>query len=141
MMMIPTAVLSIWGSGLLSLAILGGGSPPFIDSPPSLLTDPTASFVLVHAFTIGVFAPENYPTRVRGFGMSFILALGTMAGAWMPLVAGKMFEVGGIAGMFSLMAGMYVIFAVAVQFAPETFGRSMEAGTDLGEASLSSQTT
>ncbi len=84
-------------------------------------------FVLLLNTTIWIFAPENYPTRVRGFGTSFILALGTMAGAWMPLLAGRVFETGGTAGMFSLMAGMYAIFAVAVQFAPETFGRSIEA--------------
>ncbi len=94
-------------------------------------------FVLLLNTTIWIFAPENYPTRVRGFGTSFILALGTMAGAWMPLVAGRVFEMGGTAGMFSLMAGMYAIFAVAVQFAPETFGRSIEAQADAGERLLS----
>lgn len=88
-------------------------------------------FVLLLNTTIWIFASENYPTRVRGFGTSFILALGTMAGAWMPLVAGRVFESYGTAGMFTLMAGMYVVFAVAVQFAPETFGRSMESeGTE-----------
>ena len=28
--------------------------------------------------------------------------------------------------MFAMVAVMYVIFAIAVQFAPETFGRSIE---------------
>ncbi|MFG1302343.1 MFS transporter [Xanthobacter sp. V3C-3] len=87
-------------------------------------------FVLLLNTTIWIFAPENYPTRVRGFGTSFILALGTMAGAWMPLVAGRVFDAAGIAGMFSLMAAMYAIFAIAVQLAPETFGKSMEAQPD-----------
>ncbi len=96
-------------------------------------------FVLLLNTTIWIFAPENYPTRVRAFGTSFILALGTMAGAWMPLVAGRVFDMGGTAGMFSLMAGMYAIFAIAVQFAPETFGRSMEAGLDVDHAALSRQ--
>ena len=41
--------------------------------------------------------------------------------------------------MFSLMAGMYGIFAIAVRFAPETFARSMEAGSDTDEAALSRQ--
>ena len=44
----------------------------------------------------------------------------------MPLVAGRVFDMAGTAGMFSMMAAMYAIFAVAIQFAPETFGRSME---------------
>lgn len=91
-------------------------------------------FVLLLNTTIWIFAPENYPTRVRAFGTSFILALGTMAGAWMPLVAGRVFDVGGTAGMFTLMAAMYAVFAVAVQFAPETFGRSMEAEAAPGTA-------
>jgi putative MFS transporter len=96
-------------------------------------------FVLLLNTTIWIFAPENYPTRVRAFGTSFILALGTMAGAWMPLVAGRVFDMGGTAGMFSLMAGMYAIFAVAIQFAPETFGRSMDTGTNVNEAQTSRQ--
>ncbi len=96
-------------------------------------------FVLLLNTTIWIFAPENYPTRVRGFGTSFILALGTMAGAWMPLVAGWVFGLGGTAGMFSLMAGMYAIFAIAVQFAPETFGRSIEAEAAPGEHTMTSQ--
>ncbi|HEY9215947.1 MAG TPA: MFS transporter [Ancylobacter sp.] len=91
-------------------------------------------FVLLLNTTIWIFAPENYPTRVRGFGTSFILALGTMAGAWMPLVAGRVFDMAGTAGMFTLMAAMYVIFAIAVQFAPETFGKSMEAVPDAAPA-------
>lgn len=96
-------------------------------------------FVLLLNTTIWIFAPENYPTRVRGFGTSFILALGTMAGALMPLVAGKVFDAAGVAGMFTLMAGMYVVFAVAIQFVPETFGKSIEgaeaAAEPIGEVS------
>lgn len=87
-------------------------------------------FVLLLNTTIWIFAPENYPTRIRGFGTAFILALGTMAGAWTPLLAGRVFDSADIAGMFTMMAGMYIIFAIAVQFAPETFGKSMEAAPD-----------
>jgi len=46
---------------------------------------------------------------------------------------------GGSAAMFSLMAGMYAIFAVAIQFAPETFGRSMDAGTEAEVGAMSRQ--
>ena len=87
-------------------------------------------FVLLCNTSIWIFAPEQYPTRVRGFGTSFILALGTMAGAWTPLLAGRLFDSAGLAGMFSLMAGMYLVFAIVIQFVPETFGRSMEAQDD-----------
>src|SRR5690625_4605470 len=76
--------------------------------------------------SIWIYAPELYPTRLRGFGTSVILALGSLAGGLMPLVAGRVFDVTGIAGMFTLMASLYVIFAVAVQFCPETLNRPME---------------
>ncbi|MFG1184273.1 MFS transporter [Xanthobacter aminoxidans] len=97
-------------------------------------------FVLLLNTTIWIFAPENYPTRVRGFGTAFILALGTMAGAWMPLLAGRVFDMAGVAGMFTMMAGMYAIFAIAVQFAPETFGKSMEAVPETAPAERPLQT-
>lgn len=84
-------------------------------------------FVLLCNTTIWIFAPEQYPTRVRGFGTSFILALGTMAGAWTPLLAGWLFQNYGIGGMFGLMAAMYAVFCIVIQFVSETFGRSMEA--------------
>lgn len=76
--------------------------------------------------SIWIYAPELYPTRLRGFGTSVILALGSLAGGLMPLLAGWVFDLTGIAGMFTLMAGLYVVFAVAVQFPPETLGRAME---------------
>jgi putative MFS transporter len=114
-------------------AVLAGLAFGYLASSDALILVFGATFqffVLLLNTTIWVFAPENYPTRVRGFGTSFILALGTMAGAWMPLVAGRAFDLGGTAGMFTLMAAMYVVFAVAVQFAPETFGRSIEGAAD-----------
>lgn len=76
--------------------------------------------------SIWIYAPELYPTRLRGFGTSVILALGSLAGGLMPLLAGWVFDLTGIAGMFTLMAGLSVVFAVAVQFPPETLGRAME---------------
>jgi MFS transporter, putative metabolite:H+ symporter len=55
-----------------------------------------------------------------------ILALGSPAGGLMPQVAGRLFDLAGIGGMFALMAGLYVVFAIAVLFPPETLGRPME---------------
>jgi len=86
--------------------------------------------VLTLNTTIWIFAPELYPTRVRGLGTSFLLALGTVGGALSQVLAGKMFDLHGVAGMFGMIAAMYLIFAIAVQFAPETFGKSIEAGAD-----------
>jgi putative MFS transporter len=83
-------------------------------------------FVLLLNTTIWIYAPELYPTRIRGTGTALILATGTLAGAIMPLAAGRLFDGLGIAGVFGMIAVMYAIFALSVRIAPETFGRSME---------------
>lgn len=94
--------------------------------------------------SIWIFAPEQYPTHVRAFGTSLILALGTLAGALTPLISGRVFETYGVGGMFSMLAAMYAVFALSVQFAPETFGRAMgetaaddEAGLAVGGSTAS----
>ncbi|GAB2486377.1 MAG: MFS transporter [Comamonas sp.] len=90
-------------------------------------------FVLLLNTTIWIFAPELYPTRVRAFGTAFILATGTAAGAFMPLVAGRLLESAGIAGIFGMVAAMYAVFVVSVQSVPETYGRSPDAEPLLAE--------
>ncbi|WP_077002514.1 MFS transporter [Variovorax sp. KK3] len=84
-------------------------------------------FVLLLNTTIWIFAPELYPTKVRAFGTAFILATGTAAGAFMPLVAGRLLDGFGIAGVFGMVAAMYAIFTVSVQSVPETYGQSPDA--------------
>ena len=84
-------------------------------------------FVLLLNTTIWIFAPELYPTRVRAFGTAFILATGTAAGAFMPLVAGRLLESAGIGGVFGMVAAMYAIFVLSVQAVPETYGKSPDA--------------
>lgn len=84
-------------------------------------------FVLLLNTTIWIFAPELYPTKVRAFGTAFILATGTAAGALMPLVAGRLFDAVGIAGVFGMVAAMYAIFTLSVQSVPETYGQSPDA--------------
>ncbi|MFK4446809.1 MFS family permease [Caballeronia udeis] len=88
-------------------------------------------FVLLLNTTIWIYAPELFPTRVRAFGTSFILALGTTAGALMPLVSGRLFDLQGVAGVFSLIAVMYAIFTACIQLAPETYGRKLDESADL----------
>ncbi|MDI3402433.1 MFS transporter [Streptomyces cavernicola] len=84
--------------------------------------------------TIWIFAPEQFPTRVRAFGTSIILALGSLAGGLTPIFAGAAFDAYGIAGMFTLLGVLFVGLAVSVQFPPETFGKSMEeSGEEPGE--------
>jgi MFS family permease len=88
-------------------------------------------FVLLLNTTIWIYAPELFPTRVRAFGTSFILALGTTAGALMPLVSGRLFDLRGIAGVFGLIAVMYAIFTACIQLAPETYGRTLDEPDDI----------
>lgn len=83
-------------------------------------------FVLMLNTTIWIYAPELFPTRVRAFGTSFILATGTTAGALMPLVSGRMFDTSGVAGVFGMIAVMYAIFTACIQLAPETYGHRLD---------------
>jgi len=83
-------------------------------------------FVLMLNTTIWIYAPELFPTRVRAFGTSFILATGTTAGALMPLISGRIFDANGVAGVFGMIAVMYVIFTSCIQLAPETYGRKLD---------------
>jgi MFS family permease len=82
--------------------------------------------VLLLNTTIWIYAPELYPTRIRGLGVAFILASGTAAGSFMPLVSGKVVDSFGLVGMFTMIAVMYAIFAACIQLVPETYGKSME---------------
>lgn len=87
-------------------------------------------FVLLLNTTIWIFAPELYPTRVRAFGTAFILATGTAAGAFMPLAAGRLFDAFGLAGVFGMIAVMYLIFTISIRSVPETYGKSPDAPVD-----------
>lgn len=82
--------------------------------------------VLLLNTTIWIFAPELYPTRIRGLGVAFILASGTAAGSFMPVVSGKVVDSFGLVGMFTMIAFMYAVFAACIHFVPETYGKSME---------------
>jgi putative MFS transporter len=97
--------------------------------------------VLTLNTSIWIYAPELYPTRMRGLGTSFLLALGTVGGALSQVLAGRMFDLYGVAGMFGMIAAMYGIFAVAVQFAPETFGKSIEDEAEPGTPAAPLQAT
>ncbi|GAB3629666.1 MFS transporter [Pandoraea terrae] len=132
-------VLTI-GAGLACTAGLCFGFLTF-NIPLVLLFGASFTFCVVLLNTsIWIFAPEQYPTRVRAFGTSVILALGTLAGALTPLLSGRVFQEFGVGGMFSMLAAMYGVFALAVQFAPETFGRPMgESADDDAERAATAQ--
>jgi MFS family permease len=83
-------------------------------------------FVLLLNTSIWIYAPELFPTKIRAFGVAFILATGSAAGSFIPTIAGGLFDSYGMMGVFSLAAGMYAVFAFCIQLGPETFGMSME---------------
>ena len=116
---------------LTAAAILGIGAGlgfGFLGSTIALVLLFGALFnfsVIVLNTTIWLFAPEQYPTRIRGIGTSVILALGSLSGGLFPLVAGAVLDASGVGGMFALLAALFAVCAVAVQFPRETVGRPM----------------
>jgi putative MFS transporter len=44
----------------------------------------------------------------------------------MPLISGRMFDTGGVAGVFGMIAVMYAIFTACIQLAPETYGHRLD---------------
>jgi len=83
-------------------------------------------FVMLLNTSIWIYAPELFPTRIRAFGVAFILATGSAAGSFIPIISGTLFDLYGIGGVFSLAAAMYAIFAISIRLGPETYGMSME---------------
>jgi MFS family permease len=93
-------------------------------------------FVLLLNTSIWIYAPELFPTRIRAFGVAFILATGSAAGSFVPTISGALFDSYGMVGVFSLAAAMYAIFAFCIQMGPETYGMSMEDLTQPAEVEL-----
>ena len=83
-------------------------------------------FVLLLNTSIWIYAPELFPTRMRAFGVAFILAAGSAAGSFVPSIAGLLFDRYGIVGVFALAAAMYAVFAASIQLGPETYGKPLE---------------
>ncbi|MGW1680008.1 hypothetical protein [Saccharopolyspora sp. NPDC002376] len=52
--------------------------------------------------------------------------MGSLSGDLFPLVAGFVFDVSGLTGRFAMMAVLFVVLGIAVQFPPVTFGKPME---------------
>lgn len=114
------ALIGLVGAGIL--AIVGGSSIGAI-----LACGWVFNFaVIICNTTIWVFAPENYPTRIRGFGTAFILAVGSLSGGLFPMIAGKVFDAYGLGSMFAMLAGLFLIIAITIRFIDETLGKPME---------------
>jgi uncharacterized protein (DUF697 family) len=65
-------------------------------------------FALTLNTTLAAWSPELYPTEVRALGTSLVNGIGNVAGAVMPLLAVVVFATAGVAGMFTMLAVMYV---------------------------------
>lgn len=90
-------------------------------------------FVLLLNTSIWIYAPELFPTRIRAFGVAFILAAGSAAGSFVPTLSGALFDSYGMMGVFGLAAAMYAVFAVCIRLGPETYRMSMEDLTQPAE--------
>lgn len=86
--------------------------------------------VLLQNSTIFAWSPELFPTRIRAFGTAVIAMQGNIAGALVPIIGAIVYQAGGVVALFTMIAAMYVISAISVRFAPETFGREMEDVSD-----------
>jgi MFS family permease len=83
-------------------------------------------FALLLNTTLAAWSPELYPTHVRALGTSIVNGIGNVSGAVMPLIAVALFSAAGVAGVYLMLAAMYVLLAASALFAPETFRRSLE---------------
>ena len=81
--------------------------------------------VIVLNTTIWIFAPEQYPTAVRGVGTSVILAIGSLSAGLFPFVAGVVLDAGGVPVVFLVISALFAVCAVAARLLPETFGRPL----------------
>ncbi|MGP4018770.1 MFS transporter [Saccharopolyspora sp. 5N708] len=77
-------------------------------------------FVLLVNTTIWTWAPELYPTRVRGFGTAVIVNTGFVGGALLPLISSSLLQGVGEFWVFGVVAVMYLGLALAALFVPET---------------------
>ncbi|MEV5967616.1 MFS transporter [Kribbella sp. NPDC051952] len=117
---------------VISAAILGCGAAVAFATFASgtalilLLGGTFQFFALLLNTTLAAWSPEVYPTEVRALGCSIVNGIGNVSGAVMPLIAVPVFHVWGMAGVFLMLAVMYVFLAFAAGFAPETQGLTLE---------------
>lgn len=82
--------------------------------------------ILLIKTTLWIYPPEMYPTHIRAFGSTFITSIGSIAGSFMPLIAGLLFDLQGVNAVFFFSAACALIFIISISFAPETLGRTLE---------------
>jgi len=83
-------------------------------------------FTLLVTTTIWSWAPELFPTRVRGFGISFVKGTGGVGIIVIPPLMAVIFGSAGLAGVFITMAAMFACIAVLALAGVETRGTVLE---------------
>jgi putative MFS transporter len=83
-------------------------------------------FVLISNTTLWAWAPELYPTRVRGLGTGVTVNTGLAGQAIVHLSAASILASLGVTNMFIVVAVMYVILVGLALLAPETHGIDLE---------------
>lgn len=84
-------------------------------------------FVLTCNTTVWAWAPELYPTSIRGTGTGVIVNSGMLGQAVMPVVATAIYSTFGLTALFGVVFAMYVLLAILARIAPETLGKNLEA--------------
>jgi len=130
---LPRRVTLCGGAILAAAASVGFG---FAASTVSVIVFGllTAFLFMLLNTTVWIYNPELYPTRLRGIGTGAGTTIGLGSAALFPLAAAALLDGSGTIGMFLVVAGMYVVMAVASLFGPETRGRSLEHISELDNA-------
>jgi len=85
-----------------------------------------AMFMLLNV-TTWLFAPENYPTRIRSFGTGAAVFVSLVSATVMPYIFGTVFSMWDTLGLYLVVAAMYVLLAIAaLTLVVETKGKSLE---------------
>lgn len=83
-------------------------------------------FVLISNTTLWAWAPELFPTKVRGLGTGVTVNTGLAGQAIVPLISASVLGALGVTVMFIVVAVMYVILVGLALIAPETAGIDLE---------------
>lgn len=81
--------------------------------------------VIVLNTTIWVFAPEQFPTSVRGMATATVLAIGSLSGGLFAWISSAVLDAAGVGTAFAMLSGLFLICGIAVQFPPETVGKPL----------------